>query len=153
MSTSIFDSVSDQQVKDATFTRRGNFVKPGRYLVEVTKVKEGKMRPPKNTDFVVVEMKVLESSDLKEHPLKSTMTWMATADKDAFVSNMKHFVAACLNIDEGEVDRKMLKNASSEENPLMGVCLQVNAILVKTKADKDFTKVMFSFVSEQADVA
>lgn len=144
----IFDGVREQQVKEAQYFERGNYVKPGRYLVEVLKVKEGTMRPPKNIGFFVVEMKVLESSDTKEHPLKSTMTWMTTMDKDAALGNIKHFLAAAGNITQDEVDLEMCKFAVSEDNPLAGVCLQVDAVPIKTKADKDFTKVKFSYVGE-----
>ncbi len=104
------------------------------------------MRPPKNTGFFVVELKVLESSDLKEHPIHSTMTWMSTADKDAFIGNVKHFVASAANIPIEQVDKPTLIDAVSEDNPLAGVILQVDAVPIKTRADKDFTKVKFTFI-------
>lgn len=141
----VFDGLSEKDVKEAKHYERGNYISPGTYLVEVLKFKEGQMRPPKKTDFVVAEMKVLESSDLVKHPLKSTVTWMATADKDAFIGNVKHFVAAASNVDEKEITLKELKEATGEDNPLQGVLLRVNAKNVKTKADKDFTHVQFSF--------
>jgi len=144
----IFDKVTPKQVEEAQYFERGNYVKPGRYLVEVLKVKEGTSRPPKNTGFFVVEMKVLESSDLKEHPLKSTMAWMTTMDKDAAVGNIKHFVSAAGNIPQDDVSLDDCKLACSEQNPFAGVCLQVEAIGIKTKAQKDFTKVKFTYVGE-----
>jgi hypothetical protein len=144
----IFDRVSEEQVKEAKYFERGNYVKPGRYLVEVLKVKEGTMRPPKSIGFFVVEMKVHETSDAKEHPLRSTMTWMSTADKDAFLGNVKHFIASAGNVTEDEVGIEMCKYAVSEENPLAGIYLQVDAVAIKTKADKDFTKVKFTYIGE-----
>lgn len=123
-------------------------MKPGRYLVEVQKVKEGTTRPPKNAGFFVVEMKVHESSDLKEHPLKSAMTWMTMMDKDAALGNIKHFVAAAGNVEESEVTVDMCKFAVSEDNPLAGVFMQVDAVMVKTKAGKDFTRVQFTYLAD-----
>lgn len=144
----VFDRVSDAQVKEAKYFERGNYVKPGRYLVEVLKVKEGTMRPPKSTGFFVVEMKVHESSDIKEHPPRSTMTWMSTSDKDAFLGNVKHFVGAAGNIPEDEVGIEDLKASVSEENPLGGIYLDVYAVPIKTREGKDFTKVKFTYIGE-----
>ncbi len=146
----VFDKVSEQQVKDAQYFERGNYVKPGRYSVEVLKVKEGNMRPPKSTGFFVVELKVLETTDAKEHPLKSTMTWMCTADKDAFLGNVKHFVGAAGNLPDTDVTLEMCKMAVGEDNPLAGVYLQVDAVGIKTREGKDFTKVKFTYLGEAA---
>src|SRR5262245_59041137 len=131
----IFDKVSDQQVKEAQYFERGIYVKPGSYVVEVLKCKDGTTRPPKNIGFFVAEMKVLPSSDKAGHPLGSTMTWMSKADKDAFLGNVKHYVGAAGQIPQEEVGVEDLKAAVSEQNPLAGVILQVDAQNVKTKAD------------------
>ena len=151
----IFDKVTEKQVEEAQYFERGNYVKPGRFLVEVLKVKEGTTRPPKNTGFFVVEMKVHESSDQKEHPLKSTMTWMTMMDKDAAVGNIKHFIGAAGNIPQEDVTLEDCKAAVSEENPLAGVYLQVDAVGTKTKSidpttkqPKDFTRVKFTYIGE-----
>jgi hypothetical protein len=149
----IFDNVTTTQVKEAQYFERGNFIRPGLYVVEVSKVKEGRMRAPKNTGFFVAEMKVLETSEPKLHPVGSTMAWMATADKDAFLGNVKHFVSAAGNMGLEEVDVEMMKMAVSEENPLAGIVMRAEAVNVKTKADKDFTRVRFTWIADTvADV-
>jgi hypothetical protein len=147
----IFDKVSEKAVKEAQYFERGNYVKPGTYQVEVMKVKEGTMRAPKNTGFFVAEMKVMESSDTKAHPIGSTMTWMSTADKDAFLGNVKHFVGAAAQIPQDDVSLDDLKMSVSEANPLGGVILQVDAITIKTKAEKDFTKCRFIFIADNRE--
>lgn len=147
----IFDKVSEQQVKDAQYFERGNYIKPGTYIVEVLKVKEGTSRPPKNTGFFVAEMKTLESSNTKSHPIGSTMTWMTMANQDAFLGNVRHFVAAAGGLTFEECGLEALKMSVGEDSPLMGVILQADAINTKTKAEKDFTKVRFTFLAESRD--
>jgi len=145
---SVFDRVSDKQVQEAQYFERGVYVKPGRFVGEILKVKEGTMRAPKNTGFLVVELKVLESSDTKEHPVGSIMTWMTTADKDAFLGNVKHFIAAAGNVKDTDVTVEDMKTAVSEDNPLQGIVLQVDAVGITTKAGLPFTKVRFTYLRD-----
>lgn len=129
----------------------GVYIQPGVYLAEVKKVKQGETR--KKREFFVVEMKVLETSDIKAHPVGSDMTWMVMMDQDAALGNIKHFLNVAGDIPLEEISEQDALDAVGQENPLQGTKLRIIATNIKTKAQKDFTKVKFmSADTSAADV-
>jgi len=132
----IFDGI-----ENAEHFAGGKYIQPGLYLAEIIKVKQSKTR--KSRPFYVVEMKVLESSNLKDHPLQTNMSWMVMMDQDAALGNIKHFVSVASETPIKEVQVADAEDSCSEENPLQGVKLRVMAVNIKTRADKDFTKCTF----------
>lgn len=132
----IFDGI-----ENAEHFAGGKYVRPGLFLAEILKVKQAKTR--KSIPFYVVEMKVLESSDVKEHPIGTTMSWMVMMNQDAALGNIKHFVSVATDMPIKEVQASDAEDSCSEDNPLAGIKLRVMAVNIKTKADKDFTKCTF----------
>lgn len=132
-------------IKNAEYYESGKYVAPGLYLGEVLKVKQGMSR--KKRGFFAVELRVLESSNSKDHPVGTDMTWMVMLDQDAAMGNIKHFIAVAGDMSVDEVEEEDANDAVSESNPLAGVKLRISAVNVKTLKGGDFTKVKFSSAS------
>ena len=132
----IFDGIGNAQ-----YFESGKYVSPGLYKTVIQKVKQASTRQKR--PFFVVEMKVLESSNLKEHPIGTDMSWMVMLDQDAALGNIKHFVSVASETPINEVQAADAEDACSEGNPLAGVTVRVMAVNIKTRAQKDFTKVRF----------
>ena len=145
----IFDGI-----EQAEFFEGGKYVAPGLYLAEIIKVKQALTR--KKRPFYVVEMRVLESSNLTEHPIGTSFSWMSMLDQDAALGNIKHFVSVASETPIKEVKVADAEDSCSEENPLAGVKVRVSAVNIKTKKSgykDDFTKVTFMPESMSAAAA
>jgi hypothetical protein len=138
MAKSIFD---DMDIDKAEYTPTSKYVTPGLHLVEIQKVKEGVTR--KKRPFFVVEMKVLESSNEKEHPIGTPMSWMVMCDQDAAAGNIKHFLGVAADKDIKAVTNEDAAESVSEENPFGGMKIRVMAVNIKTQSGNDSTKVTF----------
>lgn len=132
----IFDGIGGAQ-----YFESGVYVKPGLYKVSVNKVKQFTTR--KKKPAFVVELKVLESSNLKDHPVGTDMTWMVMLDQDAALGNVKHFISVAGDTPIADVTAADAEDACGEGNPLEGVELRLTAVNVLTKAKTDFTKCKF----------
>lgn len=128
-------------IDKAQYFEGGKYITPGLFLVEIEKVKNDKTR--KGRPFFVVEMKVLESSNLKDHPVGTSMSWMVMLDQDAALGNIKHFLTIACDVPENDVDEALATEACGEDNPLRGTKLRVSAVNILTREKKDFTKVKF----------
>lgn len=132
----IFDGIGSAQ-----YFEGGKYIQPGLYLVEIQKVKQSFTRQKR--PFFVVEMKVLETSNPKDHPVSTDMSWMVMLDQDAALGNIKHFISVASETPINEVQAVDAEEACSEGNPMAGLRLKASAVNILTKAKKDFTKVKF----------
>lgn len=139
----IFDGIGGAQ-----YFESGVYIRPGLYKAVVQKVKQFTTR--KKVPAFVVELEVLESSNQKDHPLGTTMSWMVMLNQDAALGNVKHFISVASDTPMDDVTSKDAEDACGEGNPLEGVELRIMAVNIKTKADKDFTKVRFMSASMSA---
>lgn len=124
------------QIKEARTSEGGIYFLPGVYKVQVLRVKEGKTR--KGDDFVVVESKILESSN-PERPAGLDVGWMLMLKQDMAMINLKQFLQAAL--DEENVTEDDVLEAIGEDNPLAGLELGVQASTIQTRSGNPFTKV------------
>lgn len=139
-------------IKGQRSTQGGVYFEPGIYKAQINRVKLGKTR--KEEDFFVVETELIESNN-PDRPEGSTCSWMVMFKHDAALGNIADFCRAGLfayavqnDADPGvpsyekvEVDDASAEQICGEENPLAGVILTVEAVNVKTKAGRDFTRV------------
>lgn len=142
----VFDGIGEAQ-----YFEGGKYVSPGLYKTKIIKVKQASTRNKR--PFFVVEMKVLETSNEKDHPIGTDMSWMAMLDQDAALGNIRHFISVASNTPFNEVTASDAEESCSEANPLQGVELRVMGVNILTKAKKDFTKVKFMPGAMDASVA
>jgi hypothetical protein len=64
-------------------------------------------------------------------------------DNDAALGNIKHFLSVAAGKDIKDVTEADGEESVSEENPFGGLSIRVMAVNIKTRANKDFTKVTF----------
>jgi hypothetical protein len=64
------------------------------------------------------------------------------------LGNIKQCVAALFGVDEAQVDEAGVEAIVSAENPSKGARVKATASNIKTRAQKDFTKVIFTAVEQ-----
>ncbi len=140
------------RISEANYSEGGNYLKPGVYRLETTKVISKKLRTGK--DAYIVEFRVLES-DNPDHRVGSEVTWMVTLDKEPAMGNIKQYIAtACGTTDLSGVDEATAELTVSEEQPLTGKVVRCSAVNITTKAGRPFTKCKFLLDSMNAsDIA
>lgn len=130
-------------IKNAKASQGGVYFEPGAYRLKVSKISQGKTR--ENRPFFVAEFVILQSN-CDKRPIGTSMSWMVMLDKnlDTGLGNIKAFMAALFNISPDEVDEAGVEEATSAENPCQGKEVSAVATQIKTRANKDFTRVIYS---------
>lgn len=142
------------QLKNTAARRQSEYVTPGQYLFEILDFKEGQNR--KGREFVVVEMKVLDSDDTSRHPAGSERSYLTMTDTDTAASNIRGFLTRALNVsDEGltneMIDAAFEPNEESGKSLLAGLKIGVNARNIVTRKGNDFTVVDFYSVDQNME--
>lgn len=126
--------------KEKVFTRNPFFL-PGRYVVQIDKVKLIDTRTKGKA--WVIEALILES-DNADRRAGVHATQMIMANTDSFKRNVKAFVYALNKVpkelsDPDDVDEAMVWEIVGEDNPACGQILRLEAVITKTKKGGDFT--------------
>lgn len=131
-------------IKNAKTTIGGIYFLDGKYRVKVLAVKSDKNR--KGITYFVVECLIL-SSTCAERSVGMKVSWVVTADKDAFLGNVKQFAAECNDVDEESIDEADIDAMTDEkQNPAAGTIMDCTAATVPTKAGGKYTRVLWSRV-------
>ena len=140
MSTGLFSGI--EQAKPS---KGGIYFEPGNYLVEIVECKGGKtfMKRP----FFVVETKILESDNANRRP-KTNCSWMAMLDQPSGLPNVKAFCAVAHGCSDDDVDEAGVEHIISAAQPFKGKKMRVQAISIKTRENKDFTKIVWSLAED-----
>lgn len=126
-------------IKDAKYSEGGIYIVPGVYRVKVLKVLYKKLRSGK--DAFIVEVEVVDSTNPERLP-GSQMSWMVTLDKEPALGNIKQFIAELFGCDMSAVQEQHVEALIDEiKNPGAGKFIRCAAVNIKTKANRDFTKV------------
>lgn len=132
-------------IKNAPPSFGGDYVKPGKHLLEVKEHKLIKSQQ-KNTDMFVAVFTVLESNN-PAHPAGSTCSWIVNFQHASALSNLKSYVMSVYNCLEADVDEDLTASLTDASQPGRGVVVQCEANHVKTRKGGDFTKCAWKFVS------
>lgn len=134
----LFSGINQAQVGQG-----GVYFLEGLYSVEVLKVFT--MTSRKREDLFIAECKVLESDNPERKP-GMRASWIVNLKQDAALGNIKGFIAACNGIhpsDEDEVNEEVTEEAVeyavSDDNPLKGTVLGLQAVGITTRAGTPFT--------------
>ena len=79
-------------IKEAKFKEGGNYIKPGRHLLKVSRWSQGKTR--QHIPFIAVDFEVVESDT---HYPGEIVNVFYGADKDAFLPNVKSVARSVLS--------------------------------------------------------
>jgi hypothetical protein len=139
---SVFD-----QVAGASPTEGGIYPKPGIYpLVFIDAVKM--IRTRKGEDMFVAELCIL-NSEVAERPAGSRMSWCANFKHDAAASNVKLFLAAAMGMPVDSVDAAGMQFACSDQNPLYGRLLRIEASNIETRSGNPFTVCKWHAIADE----
>ncbi len=131
-------------IEDATSSAGGNYIKPGRHLLNIVCLK-GKVSRKKKA-LAIAEFEIVEST---KHEVGESVSWLANlTDHDAAVGNVKGLLAAIAECEENEVDEAGADRAFSEENPFEGQKVVCEAFIIETTKGNDFTKCVWKPASE-----
>ena len=139
MSNSPFDNI-----ENAKATEGGNWVRPGRYQVELGTVKMTKSR--KKEEFLTIEStvtEVIDNADGVGHRKGEEIVHMLKVSLDSFLGNAKQFVAASLGCHPDDVGSAEADTVVSERQPLEGRVVEFVAENITTAAGHPFTKVIY----------
>lgn len=127
-------------VEKATVNNGGVYLLAGSYELSINATKLGTTR--QGDKFFVAEMTILSSTN-PERPAGSKVSWMTMRRFDSFLSNVKGFVCAAMNVPEQEINEEVCNMVVGEDQPLVGQKLQAQAIDTVTKKGAPFTKTQF----------
>lgn len=131
-------------IEDATSSAGGNYIKPGRHLLNIVCLK-GKVSRKKKA-LAIAEFEIVEST---KHEVGESVSWLANlTDHDAAVGNVKGLLAAIADIEENEIDEAGADRAFSDENPFEGQQVVCEAFIIETGKGNDFTKCVWKPASE-----
>jgi hypothetical protein len=149
-------------IETESSTKGGYWFVPGNYRVRIkrTFVKETRG----GSDAVIIETEILESNIPEIRPVGSAPSQVIMMNKDAAKGNVADFLraafssAACMageptTPEEVPLNEELANNAFGEDSPLPGVELNVEAFNIKTKANTDFTKIMWTVPDDIAKSA
>jgi hypothetical protein len=139
MSRSIFDGIQKTELSS-----RMPFFAPGKYRVKILGVH---LRPRRadGVNMFIVETEILESNN-EELPEGSNAAQLIKCAGDMWLGNVKRFAMAAAGIAandmkraEEEVTPETIEMIVSEEQPLVGLELDLKCSVIKTKKGDDFT--------------
>lgn len=130
------------QIGSAKSSQGGIYFLPGKYALECRANKTGKTR--EGREFFVAEFTILESTNA-ERPVGTSVSFMVMMDKnlETALGNIKGYIASLFGIPEAEVDEAGVESLITAENPGQGMKVRAVASNIKTRANKDFTKVIW----------
>ena len=147
----LFDGIGN-----ASMSAGGVYFLVGLYRVEIERVLTKRSR--KGADLFIVETTILESNN-SDRPEGISCSWIVNRSNDAALGNIKKFLAATQGLDPADPDNEdqineevtadVVEFAVSDENPLEGIVLDLEATNIKTRAGGDFTLHTWSPVEDE----
>jgi len=144
----IFDGIAEAKAGG----EYGDYERGGHYLQRIDALKTGKSR--KGAGFFVVEktiIHVFDDDDGKGHRIGEEVSHMIMVG-DYFLRDIKRLVVTILECDDDEISPAQMEALCAGDQPLAGMIVECKNRMVKTKADKDFTKIKYvgSWTPEEA---
>jgi hypothetical protein len=138
------------KIKDAKSSQGGVYFLPGKYALECRANKTGTTREGRS--FFVAEFTILESTN-PERPVGTSVSFMIMLDKnlETGLGNIKGYISALFDLPEAEVDEAGVEQLVAADNPGAGVKVRAIASNIKTRANKDFTKVIWEPYEKKAE--
>jgi len=133
-------------VEDAQENKGFRYIEPGNYTLKVIKCTAGRSR--KGEDFFAVDFEILESTN-SDFLQASECSWMVMKRHDAFLGNIKGFIAEVMDVDGSEISERDCEAVVGDKQPLAGKEVFAIAYNKTTKAGKPFTVVHWGVEGEK----
>lgn len=138
-------------IEDASISSGGVYFLAGKYIVKVKRCFT--MRSRKKEDLFIVECEIIESTN-EDRPAGTSASWVVNFKQDAALGNIKGFIGAANGLEDeasinAEVTEEVCEYVVSDDNPLAGTVLLLEATDVKTRAGNPFTKHAWAPFSEE----
>jgi hypothetical protein len=123
-------------------------LKPGSYLLSVDQLRSFKSKKPPFNAFFLAEFDILGANGDGCSAEGSKAAWLVNMIHSPALGNIKAFaLAAVPGLTEEDITEEAMEEMLGETQPLNGLQVRAEAQVVKTKSDRDFTKVTFQKVS------
>ena len=149
-------------------TQGGNYIRPGNYLWQVSRVKKQESDVGSKT-FFIGELTVLESEQtddgVKPNAVGEDVSFVIEVPGDypkLHLGNIKAFLGAAFGSkaeavgDEGptddQIDEDLTLHAVSEDNPLAGIFVRGKAFHKKTKKGNNFTRINWAVPHDLTEI-
>lgn len=129
------------------YSEGGSYFKDGKFLVLIDVCKQGETRDKR--EFAVIENTIIRSTNPEIPPGKSVSAMHMK--NDSFLGNIAHFASRVMGVPKEELDEETCEGIFSEDNPVRGMVMRVEAKTVKTGSGGDYTKTKWSAPNE-ADI-
>jgi len=153
-------------IKGKKASEGGTWILPGNYRVKIKRCLAHRSQKNKAQVFFIANLGI-EESDNEERKVGTEMSFSADVTTPEYVDvslgNINALLYAAFSsmaLSKGEeppgeddIDDDMADWSISEENPLMGVELDLYAYTIKTKAGNDFTKCKWSVPEDVKEAA
>ena len=100
------------------------------------------------SDLFVADLEILETK-VDDRPAGSRMSWIGDYSKDPTPDNVKSFLMAASGLPANAITADEVMNATSNENPLHGRLVRLEATMIKKRNGDPFTLCVFSAVSDE----
>lgn len=135
-----------QAVAGAQATEGGVWWLPGKYLVQIDACKVITSR--KKELLFIAEGDNLESNN-EQRPVGQRCSWIVKISSDAGPGNIKSFIAALYGERPESITEEVADMIVDEkQNPANGRLVQLDVVIIKTKAGTDFSKHRWMAVPE-----
>ena len=142
-------------MKDTKASRDANYVTPGHYVMRVDGVHLRENRS--NQPIFIIEMTPLHVLSSETCLMNNVNTVSNKAGvpcthliplegkgKDMALPNIKAFLLAAIEgSEDADIDEETVNDVVADNQPLAGLMLEVTARSIRTKANTDFTKVVY----------
>lgn len=118
------------RVNNAKLNSKNTYVGPGRFRVELIKVKSGETR--QKIENFIVELRVVES-DNPANPVGSLMDWYVNMAWDSSDGDVAKFLMTATGDPQEALTEEVVKFITSDAQPLKGTILQIGAYNKVTK--------------------
>mgnify|MGYP003657629459 CR=1 FL=1 len=135
-------------IEEVTSARRSQgetvWIKPGKYDLEIVRVKDGKADQGEGRPYFVADFEVVTSTN-PDIEVGDQISWMTTRGKfkQYFLQDVKNFIAAATESHPNDVTSDVVSECTSDSQPLVGFLMKADAYNKPSKQGNDFTVVNY----------
>lgn len=135
-------------IANAPIYGSGNYFQPGKYKLVIKEVKIIDSQRKSGTQYAIVACTIIETTAETLRP-EDNVTWRVDMTQKSGPSNLKQFSLAVgqalyEGFTEEHIDGNFVRQLFGPQSPAEGLVINADAIIIKTNANTDFTKVVWA---------